>query len=272
MRILSKMSLAVLAVAIPTAFAACNSGPGDEEDLGGAGGSGGGNNDGSGGNSDGSGGENTDGSGGSTGGSGETGGQGGMGAMGGDTGSGGGSGGTTPVEPPFTPEQCTAPSGPTGAVTASGIGAFVEDADWMDGWTNWSMNSTPEDDGTAPTEALTTDIDADLTLDAAEIYELVGTVHVLDGATLTIPAGTLFKSTGNGTLVVSRGGRLVAEGTAEEPIVFTSQAANGVKAAGQWGGIVILGQATNWSGPNVNVEGLATDALNQHGDEIGRAS
>lgn len=266
MRILSKMSLAVLAIVIPAAFAACNNGPGDEEDLGGAGGNTGGGNTG-GGNT---GGGNT--GGGNTGG-GNTGGSGGMGmgAMGGADntgggGSGGGSGGTPPTEPPFEPSDCLSPGGPNADVLSSGIGAFVEEDDWMAGWTNWSVNSTPEDDGSAPTVALDADIDADLELDASEIYELVGTVHVLDGATLTIPAGTLFKSGGSSSLVVSRGGRLVAEGTAEAPIVFTSKAANGLKAAGQWGGIIILGNASNWSGPNVNVEGLATDPLNQYGD------
>jgi len=259
MRILSKMTLAALAVLIPTSFAACSNG-GDEEDMGGADGSGGNDTDGSGGNdTDGSGGNDTDGSGGN-----DTDGSGGN-DVGGQGGMGGGSGGAGPSEPPFVAADCWAPGGPNAAVTGSGIGAFRESADWMDGWTNWSVNSTPEDDGTAATDQLEGDIDADMTLDASKIYELVDIVHVLDGVTLTIPAGTLFKSTGTGTLVVSRGGRLVAEGTAEAPIVFTSQAANGVKGPGQWGGVVILGNASNFTGPNVDIEGLASDELNQHG-------
>jgi hypothetical protein len=259
MRILSKMSFAALAVAVPTMFAACNGGDGDEEDLGGAGGSGG-NSTSSGGNSTSSGGNSTS-SGGNSTSSGGTEAEGGNGGLGGDT----GSGGSAPTEPPFEASDCWAPGGPNSAVLDSGIGAFSESGDWLEDWTNWSVNSTPEDTGAAPTEALDADIDADTTLDASIVYELVGVVHVLEGVTLTIPAGTLIKSTGTGTLVVSRGGKLEAEGTAEEPIIFTSQAANGLKAAGQWGGVVILGNASNFSSLNVDIEGLASDPLNQHG-------
>ncbi len=65
---------------------------------------------------------------------------------------------------------------------------------------------------------------------------------------LTIePGTTLFGSAGADFLVVNRGSQLFAEGTAEDPIIFTSRLAlegeNGIDSIGQWGGIVILGRA-----------------------------
>lgn len=99
-------------------------------------------------------------------------------------------------------------------------------------------------------EILEGEITSDLTLTAAR-YELRGAVFVRNGATLTIPAGTKFyadptnnaQSTNavNSTdvLVVKQGGKLIANGTADNPIVFTSTTQN----SGDWGGIVILGNA-----------------------------
>ncbi len=51
-----------------------------------------------------------------------------------------------------------------------------------------------------------------------------GFVYVTDGATLTIPAGTVIRGdkTNKGTIIVEKGGKLIANGTAAEPIVFTS--------------------------------------------------
>ncbi len=115
------------------------------------------------------------------------------------------------------------------------------------------------------------DIDQDMSLDASNYYVIEGIVHVLDGATLTVPPCTRIEGDGStlGTLVVSRGGRIVADGDADAPILFTSSntAVAGVDAEpGDWGGLVILGRAPNAAGANVLIEGMADDALNQHGD------
>ncbi len=88
-------------------------------------------------------------------------------------------------------------------------------------------------------------IDADRTLAADTEYLLSGTVFVNEGATLTIEAGTTIygESATIGALVVARGGRLVAEGAKESPIVFTSDQADGDRARGDWGGLIINGRA-----------------------------
>ncbi|HJW30348.1 MAG TPA: hypothetical protein VJ508_14045, partial [Saprospiraceae bacterium] len=82
-------------------------------------------------------------------------------------------------------------------------------------------------------------------LSAGVLYKLVGFVYVVDGATLTIDPGTLIvgdKAT-KGTLIVERGGRIDAQGTAQKPIVFTSEMDPGQRQTGDWGGIIICGRA-----------------------------
>jgi hypothetical protein len=76
-------------------------------------------------------------------------------------------------------------------------------------------------------------------------YVLRGAVFVRDGATLNIQAGTrvIGESWSNGTLVVSRGGRLNAIGTASQPIVMTSDQPAGGRSRGDWGGLIINGRA-----------------------------
>ena len=67
-------------------------------------------------------------------------------------------------------------------------------------------------------------------------------------ATLTIDAGTvIFGKTGTpgGTLIVQRGSKIIAIGTADKPIVFTSEKAIGSRNAGDWGGVVLCGKSAN---------------------------
>ena len=82
-------------------------------------------------------------------------------------------------------------------------------------------------------------------------YVLRGAVFVRNGGTLTIQAGTrvIGESGSVGTLIVERGGRLIANGTAAQPIVFTSDQAPGTRNRGDWGGIIVNGRAP------VNLEG-----------------
>ncbi len=92
-----------------------------------------------------------------------------------------------------------------------------------------------------------------VTWTANNIYLLDGFVFVNDGQTLTIEAGTVVKGkAGQGenasALIVARGGKIIAEGTAEAPIIFTAEAddLNGSVADlddGLWGGLILLGKA-----------------------------
>jgi hypothetical protein len=77
------------------------------------------------------------------------------------------------------------------------------------------------------------------------VYLLRGAVFVEEGATLNIQAGTLVVGEAGsvGTLIVKRGGRLNAIGTREQPIVFTSDQPVGLRARGDWGGIILNGRA-----------------------------
>lgn len=86
-------------------------------------------------------------------------------------------------------------------------------------------------------------INTDRTLKEGTTYKLRGIVYVVDGATLTIEAGARIegeKST-RGALIITRGTKLIANGTKEKPVVFTSDAAT--PSSGDWGGIVMLGRA-----------------------------
>lgn len=88
-------------------------------------------------------------------------------------------------------------------------------------------------------------ITSDVKLYAKNINFLSGIVYIANGATLTIEAGAkvLGKSTGAdvATLVICRGAKIIASGTVEKPIVFTSSYSN--PQSGDWGGIVICGTA-----------------------------
>lgn len=100
---------------------------------------------------------------------------------------------------------------------------------------------------------------ASRTLTADKKYLLKGLVQVKAGATLTIAKGTTIMGD-NATkaiLMIEPGAKIMAEGTADEPIVFTSQANEGSRKPGDWGGLVILGNApVNQPGGKGSVEGI----------------
>lgn len=93
---------------------------------------------------------------------------------------------------------------------------------------------------------LSGEITSDTTLSSDNCYELIGGVSVLDGVTLTIEAGTrIFAGqTSDGIysyLLINQGAKIMAEGTAAEPIVITSNQAT--PNPGDWGGLIIAGKA-----------------------------
>lgn len=127
-------------------------------------------------------------------------------------------------------------------------------------------------------------ITSDTTLDASKIWLLKGRVSVVSGSTLTIPAGTILKSaSGTGadatTLIIARGAKIIANGTANAPIIMTSVSDNigvggtypssgpalGVDTRGLWGGLLILGNAPcSFSGDlaELQIEGIPTSDVN----------
>ncbi len=112
-------------------------------------------------------------------------------------------------------------------------------------------------------------INTDRTLHAANVYTLRGLVYVTDGATLTIEPGTKIvgEKTSRGALIVTRGCKIIANGTADKPIVFTSDQTSPVR--GDWAGIVLLGRArTNSSFNGTAGLGEAEGGIN-NGDGLG---
>lgn len=86
-------------------------------------------------------------------------------------------------------------------------------------------------------------ISSSRTLSAGTTYKIRGIVYVTNGATLTIEPGTTIQgeSSSKGALVITKGSKIMADGTADKPIIFTSDA--GAPKRGDWGGIVICGSA-----------------------------
>lgn len=119
---------------------------------------------------------------------------------------------------------------------------------------------------------ISSDITADRTLYADTLYTLSGFIHVASGATLTIEAGTVihgdFDVLGS-SLFVLRGAQINAVGTESAPIVFTSSRPVGQRQPGDWGGLIIVGNAqVNRSAP-VILEGTNTGATNPAVDYAG---
>jgi hypothetical protein len=88
-------------------------------------------------------------------------------------------------------------------------------------------------------------IDKDTVLREGNNYILSGLVYIVNNATITVQPGVTVKGDYTGssvaTLVITRGAKIIADGTQEKPIVFTSNSP--VPRSGDWGGIVICGKA-----------------------------
>lgn len=138
---------------------------------------------------------------------------------------------------------------------------------WTNGWSNFDPQNTVY---SRPT---TVNVDAAITTnttwDANVMYKLQGLIYVKNGATLTIPAGTIIVGdhtfTGS-ALVITKGSKLIAVGTAAKPIVFTSDVAAGSRNKGDWGGLILLGKSNfNINGGVNYIEGIAQTADTQYG-------
>jgi len=123
-------------------------------------------------------------------------------------------------------------------------GAFAPSpaAPWTEGWANFDPQTTNY--GTPTVIVDDTTITTNTTWSANNVYLLNNKyIYVKNNATLTIEPGTVIRGTGKATLIICRGSKIMAEGTAANPIVFTSSQAAEDRDYGDWGGIVILGSA-----------------------------
>jgi hypothetical protein len=134
--------------------------------------------------------------------------------------------------------------------------------------------------GNVTNVVVTSNITTNTTWSKGNIYELAGRITVVDGVTLTIEAGTIIKGqAGTGAnataLLIARGAKLNAEGTAAAPIIFTTvadelskeQVAAGdfkspnldATVQGLWGGLIVLGKAPiSASAAEIQIEGIPT--------------
>jgi hypothetical protein len=145
---------------------------------------------------------------------------------------------------------------------------------WTNGWTNFDPQTTVYP---APTVTVSANITANTTWSSTSVYLLSGPIYVTNNATLTIQPGTVIRgnaAVAGSALIITKGAKIIADGTLAQPIVFTSSAAPGSRAIGDWGGIVVLGKASNNLPANAtagtpagigNIEGLPVSANSEFG-------
>ena len=112
---------------------------------------------------------------------------------------------------------------------------------------------------------ISSDITINRTLFKDTTYTLSGFIKVTNGATLTIQPGTVIKGDYNivgSSLFITRGAKIQAVGTAAAPIVFTSSQPAGQRLAGDWGGLIIIGNGIINRADPVILEGTGTGANN----------
>ncbi|WJS94696.1 hypothetical protein NYQ10_21700 [Flavobacterium johnsoniae] len=113
---------------------------------------------------------------------------------------------------------------------------------WMNNWTNFNPAKTEYNEAT---NIIAGTIDKDTRLVKRNTYQLVGVVYVTNNAVLTIEPGTVIRGDDKtcGTLVITNGAKILAEGLETDPIVFTSNKEKTIRKPGDWGGIIVLGKA-----------------------------
>jgi len=176
------------------------------------------------------------------------------------------------TSPAFSKPVYPVPDDDNFFVKANYIGAFGPGDLWLDNWTLLSKSGTLKqlrannvviDDGwinAGDKKRMTSD----------NVYHLRGLVFVEEGAELHIEAGTVIKGMPGqqndaSALVICKGGKIFAEGTPTQPIIFTAEADDPydmqdlpLTETGQWGGVIILGKAeTNIPGGEGQIEGIS---------------
>ncbi len=135
--------------------------------------------------------------------------------------------------------------------------------DWTKGWSNFDPENAVYG---ATTQTVSSDITTNTTWSG--IIKLENKIYVKGGVTLTIAPGTIIRGdkTTQGTLIVTKGSKIIADGTVNNPIIFTSNEAAGARSEGDWGGLVILGNAVNnQPGGKANIEGITPSTDTEFG-------
>ena len=135
--------------------------------------------------------------------------------------------------------------------------------DWTAGWSNFDPQNT---NYPATLTTVSTDITTNTTWSGVVLLQ--NKVYVKNNATLTIAPGTVIRGdkATQGTLIITRGAKINANGSSTQPIVFTSNEAIGNRAPGDWGGLVLLGLArNNQPGGVANIEGIVPTTDTQYG-------
>jgi hypothetical protein len=110
-------------------------------------------------------------------------------------------------------------------------------------------------------------INGTLSLCPDKTYILAGKMWINNGGKIVIPAGTVIKGRKNATpatasaLVVTKGGKIEANGSPTCPVIFTSESdsTGGTPKPGDWGGVVVLGRSKiNVPGGSAQIEGITS--------------
>src|SRR4051812_30089561 len=137
---------------------------------------------------------------------------------------------------------------------------------WTGTWVNWDPQNTTYP---APTMTVTSNVTANTTWATGQTVLLQGQIYVTSNAVLTIQPGVVIRGSsaiaGSG-LFICTGSKLMAVGTASNPIVFTSDQPAGGRSIGDWGGVILMGLANNNNPGGINnIEGIAPSPLTQYG-------
>lgn len=127
---------------------------------------------------------------------------------------------------------------------------------WLYNWSDFKPNQKQYDE---PTQILAGNIDKDTKLYKRETYMLLGNVFVTNNATLIIEPGTVIIGdfASKASLTITKGSKIIADGLETDPIIFTSN--RGIKRPGDWGGLIILGDAPTNKFGNGSVASFYTD-------------
>lgn len=119
---------------------------------------------------------------------------------------------------------------------------ILDNTNFLSEWTNFKPKTSEYKN---PNEILSGVITADKKLFRNKTYLLSGVVYVTNKAKLSIESGTVIRGDFDtcGTLVITKGASILAEGEATSPIIFTSSKEVMERNPGDWGGIIILGDA-----------------------------